>query len=151
MRCGSLFGKVSLFLIALTCASCMPKLTQYVTDINPDGWSDSEVVQVNYQNEDSVSMCEISLILRVERTFSKQKLPLIIETISPDSLSFKESFTIAVNCNDDEAYTEVEQVYRQMVRLDKKGLYHFRFTPLNDDIVVGVCAIGVVVKHDKSN
>lgn len=151
MRCGSLFGRVSLFLIVLTCVSCMPKLIQYVTDINPAGWNGSEAAMVNYQNDDSVLMCDISLILRVDRTFSKDKLSLIIETITPDSLSFKELFTIGVNHNDNEIYTETEQTYRQRVCLNKKGIYRFRFTPFNGEVVVGVSALGVVVKHDKSN
>lgn len=142
--------KTLLVCTLLLSAACVPIVREHVVDVNPQAWSLNDAATIAVQNDDTTSVRDISLIVRVNRRFTQGSLPIEIETTAPDSTRFAEPFTVKIpQVNKD--FREAEVPYRRGVVLSKRGVYNFIVTPSQDNNLIGICAIGVKIIPSKSN
>ena len=107
------------------------------------GWEGVE--EFVFQNDDSLSMREIAVVLRYDRGDVADSVALNILTISPDSLVLSEDMTLRIPRLGDMRPAEQSFIYRRGVVLQRKGEYRFRLTP--QARVEGVSSVGLLVTN----
>lgn len=113
-----------------------------MTDVDSGRWEES--VTVVYENADTVSLYDMSVVLRVTPGFDMWQLPLDMEILSPDSMRMREQLTLATADAEPSPVSygrEVEFPYRRRVRLHSQGGYTVNITPRTP--VAGVESAGV--------
>lgn len=114
-----------------------------MTDVDSGHWEkDATVV---YDNTDTSTLFDLTIILHVKPDFEQRQLPLDIEILSPDSLRVRERLNLAVldgHAAPSASYgRDVEIPYRQRIRLRREGAYTIRITPRQ--AISGVESAGV--------
>lgn len=110
-------------------------------DIEGEVWDNTE--EFVYNNQDSLAVRDIAIIVRYDMDYVADSVPLRILTISPDSLIYEEPFTLHIPHLADMYPEEHTFVYRRNVTLQRKGDYRFRITP--ETPVEGIMAVGMVL------
>ena len=110
-------------------------------DIKTDTWSTSE--EFSYNNADSLSKRDISIVVRYGNGYTADSVSLRILAISPDSLVTAEAFTLRISRIKEVRPEEQTFLYRKDVVLGRCGEYKFRITP--DTIVEGISSVGIVI------
>ncbi|MBQ2142914.1 MAG: hypothetical protein II204_07160 [Alistipes sp.] len=104
-------------------------------------WSGTE--EFTYDNADSLSKRDISIVVRYGTGYVADSVCLHILAISPDSMVTEEPFTLRIPRIKEVRPEEQTFIYRRNVVLSRKGEYHFRLTP--DSLVEGISSIGIMV------
>lgn len=128
--------------VVLTVAGCMAPRNSFFAGVNPQHWEHPAEVVV--PNGDTLSMRRLSVVLRCNRSFGSDSLPLDIAVISPDSQRFCESVVLGIPEYRQTAVTGIVSVpYRENVCLRRCGDYKFVFKP--HAAVQGIEAVGIEV------
>jgi hypothetical protein len=106
-------------------------------DVNPFGWESGRPVVLHYENEDTISLRTISLIIHSQRGVGG-RVEVGIKTVNPDALSFTETLSL-------DMATEITP-YRSNVILNRKGEYVFSVSPMAGEVVKGVFSIGIIIE-----
>ena len=125
------------------CAACGTEPCRVVmTDVDRSRWDDTATVV--YENSDTVSLYDMSVVLHVTPGFGMRQLTLDMEILSPDSMRMREQLTLAtVDAGPAPASYggDMELPYRRRVRLHSQGSYTVNITPRTP--VAGVESAGV--------
>lgn len=114
------------------CAACgVEPCRVAMADVDSSRWD--QAVTVTYENTDTASLYDMSVVLHVSPQFDMQHMSFDIEILSPDSMRMREQVTLAIVDKDSvaaDAYgKDVEAPYRRRVRLSRKGPYAVTLTP----------------------
>ena len=114
------------------CVACgMDPCRVAMTDVDSSRWD--QPVTVAYENTDTTSLYDMSVVLHVSPRFDMEHISFDIEILSPDSMRMREQVALAVVDKDTvsaDAYgKDVEAPYRRRVRLSRKGHYTVTLTP----------------------
>ena len=140
-RFRSLLVAIAILFVAVACVS--EGRSVEVHDQSKSLWASSE--EFYYENEDTLSMREIAVVLRYDRKDVVDTLSLNIVTISPDSLVLSENMTLRIPRLGDMRPAEQSFPYRRGVVLQRKGEYRFRLTPgMKAD---GVGSVGLLIAN----
>lgn len=114
-----------------------------VTDVRPGGWSDAAALE--YENADTLSLRDMTLMVRHDDRIAGDSVTLRISVYTPDSLLLKESLRLDVPRSHKAAALagEIDAPYRQKVRLGKQGVYRIEITPART--VKGISAVGMTI------
>ena len=104
-------------------------------------WTGTE--EFTYDNTDSLSMRDISIVVRYGAEYVADSVCLRILAISPDSMVTAEPFTLRIPRIKEVRPEEQTFLYRKDVVLGRCGEYKFRITP--DTIVEGISAVGIMI------
>ena len=96
-----------------------------------------------YDNSDTLSLRDVSIVVRYEGKEVADSVAMDILTVSPDSLVYEEPFTLHIPRLADMRPEEHTFLYRRRVLLSRPGRYLFRLTP--NVPAEGVSSIGIVV------
>lgn len=110
-------------------------------DIETDTWIASE--EFSYNNTDSLSKRDISIVVRYGRGYTADSVGLRILAISPDSMVTQEHFTLRIPRIKEVRPEEQTFLYRKDVVLGRCGEYKFHITP--DTLVEGISSVGIVI------
>lgn len=103
-----------------------------MADVDSSRWE--QTATVTYENTDTTTLYDMSVVLHVSPRFDMRQMTFDIEILSPDSMRMREQVTLAIIDKDSvaaDAYgKDVEAPYRRRVRLHRKGAYAVRLTPL---------------------
>lgn len=135
-----------LWMAAMTAAGCRQEYQSAAADVDPADWH--EPAEVTIGNADTTTLRDIALFLRCNDRFAEDTLTVRIETLSPDSLRFAESFLLPIPYAASPAALarEVRIPYRHRAIFDRTGDYRIRIAPCRS--VRGVEAVGVdIVRH----
>lgn len=131
-----------LMLVAIWTWGCVSTHTERMTDVNPEGWARQEPATVVWNNEDTVSLRDIQLLVRYDGRAANQRLTFDMEVITPDTLSYSELLTVYLPEN--KRNGECVIPYRKDALLNRKGVYVFRISTAASG-VKGVEAVGINV------
>lgn len=137
---------IYLAIVALSalCVACNePQHSIEMHDMDEAVWSNAE--EFTYDNQDSLSKRDISIVVRYGSDYVADSVSLRILAISPDSLVTEEPFTLRIPRIKEVRPEEQTFLYRRNVVLSRKGEYHFRLMP--DTIVEGISSIGIMVSE----
>ena len=133
---------LALIVCALVTISCKEQVHSVeMHDIKTDTWSASE--EFTYDNTDSLSKRDISIVVRYGRGYTADSVGLRILAISPDSLVTAEEFTLRIPRIKEVRPEEQTFLYRKDVVLGRCGEYKFRITP--DTLVEGISSVGIMI------
>ena len=126
--------------------SCLAEEQVCMTDVNPLGWECT--VEAEYANADTLALHDLILVVRYGRDAKPGAMLLQIETITPDSLAAVDTVRLRIPAQKMQRsdFLEAEQTYRTHVLLPRRGIYRFRFTPVETHPVMDIRAIGIEIK-----
>ena len=133
------------FLVAvgLMCGCAGMPGESLVQEVAPE-WSPALPVDVFYENTDTLGERAIGVLVRFRNDFSCDRLDVVLETLTPDSLVWRDTVSVSFGGGGVETasltYTDVKTPYRSRSRFGRPGTYRFRFTPANP----GSCTEGVI-------
>ena len=110
-------------------------------DMDEAVWSNAE--EFTYDNQDSLSKRDISIVVRYGSDYVADSVSLRILAISPDSLVTEEPFTLRIPRIKEVRPEEQTFLYRKDVVLGRCGEYTFRITP--DTLVEGISSVGLMI------
>ncbi|MBR0363443.1 MAG: hypothetical protein IIX38_06575 [Alistipes sp.] len=133
---------LALVVCALVTISCKEQAHSVeMHDIKTDTWSTTE--EFSYNNADSLSKRDISIVVRYGNGYTADSVSLRILAISPDSLVTAEEFTLRIPRIKEVRPEEQTFLYRKDVVLGRCGEYKFHITP--DTLVEGISSVGIVI------
>ncbi len=139
-------------LLAALCVSCRrSEATFGYCDLRGEsGWSAGNPAVIVYDNADTLSLRQIELFLRHSRDIETSLLPLVVKTVSPDSLCWHDTVYLEVRDaggrfngrrrGDGYEYT---QAYRSDALLSRPSKYTFVAWPCADASADGFRGVGV--------
>lgn len=130
--------------VAIGLAACSsPSAHVEMSDMAGYSWSEPAVFTVD--NDDTLSLRELSIVIRYNREFAADSVTVGVATLTPDSLRLEERFTLHIPAT--EQVRPVERIfpYRTRVRLMRCGQY--RFTLSAADTVGGVESVGMMIEN----
>ena len=104
-------------------------------------WSGTE--EFTYDNADSLSKRDISIVVRYGTGYVADSVCLRILAISPDSMVTEEPFTLRIPRIKEVRPEEQTFLYRKNAVLGRCGEYKFRITP--DTLVEGISSVGIMI------
>lgn len=112
-----------------------------MADVNPYGWEES--VRVKIENADTMTLRNLSLVIRANKQFREDTLRLEISLQTPDSARFCEELALPIRHRHRPAALRLvdEIPYRRDVVLDRFGTYWFTLRPLHP--IRGIEAAGI--------
>lgn len=118
-----------------------------MTDVNPFGWLNEAVV--SFDNTDTVSLYDVSLVLRCGSDVDADSVWLALEFTSPDSVRFVErrAFPTAAPVRSASMASTVSIPYRHAVRFDRCGRYRVSLKPFRT--VRGIEAAGFTFQKNE--
>ncbi|MFI3330438.1 MAG: hypothetical protein R3Y38_01370 [Rikenellaceae bacterium] len=132
------------------CVGCMSSHTERVVDVNPQRWAVGECLELEFENDDTISLKDLDIILRVDNRFKNVSMPLRLSFLSPDNVIFSERFNLDLSSAKTKesgvAHKDYTVKYVSEADLTKKGIYKVKFEPTLTDFV-GVWAIGIKIKY----
>ncbi len=134
-------------LLLLLMVGCMRPTQAVMEDVNPYGWS--EMVEVEFENGDTTTQRDLYLVIRNNRDFRADSLPLRITLVNPDSAHYSEPVTAPMQHRRTPAalHPTDEIPYRRRVVLNRMGSYRICIEPLAE--VRGVEAVGInIIKSE---
>ena len=135
---------IYLAIVALSalCVACNePQHSIEMHDVDEAVWSNAE--EFTYDNQDSLSKRDISIVVRYGSDYVADSVSLRILAISPDSLVTEEPFTLRIPRIKEVRPEEQTFLYRKDVVLGRCGEYTFRITP--DTLVEGISSVGLMI------
>ncbi|MBR5200366.1 MAG: hypothetical protein IKW31_01265 [Alistipes sp.] len=135
---------IYLAIVALSalCVACNePQHSIEMHDMDEAVWSNAE--EFTYDNQDSLSKRDISIVVRYGSDYVADSVSLRILAISPDSLVTEEPFTLRIPRIKEVRPEEQTFLYRKDVVLGRCGEYTFRITP--DTLVEGISSVGLMI------
>ncbi len=102
----------------------------------------SEAAHFSVDNDDTLSLRDLSVVLRYNRELKADSITVAITTLTPDSLRLEERFTLHVPRTNEVRTVERIFPYRRNARLMKPGVYRFTISP--DDEITGVESVGLI-------
>ena len=145
-----LHSSISRVVVALLCVaamlSCMAPQRSFMSNIRGGEWC--APVDIVYNNEDTVALRTISVVVRYNCDFKSNAMPVTLRLTAPDGRSAEESCTILLRRpHAVAAVATVESVpYRVHNRMSQSGYYIFTITP--DSALRGVEAVGVEIVEE---
>ncbi len=130
----------------LLAGGCISPQTAVTADVDPAGWDAAGKARVAFENTDSLRTCEIRIVLRYNGSAPSRTIPLVIETVTPDSLATTERVAVTVPAHRGmaSAMDETSAAYRTGVRLGRTGQYVFTIYPAPGQAPVkGITAVGL--------
>lgn len=106
------------------------------------GWRWSQAEDFTLANDDTLSLRDLSIVLRYNREFDADSIVVDITTLSPDSLRLDERFTLHVPPTDEVRPVERIFPYRRNARLMRQGIYRFTVSPVGE--ITGVESVGLM-------
>lgn len=133
--------------IALLTASCGPSRRSVATDVPFSAWD--RPVEMAFDNDDTTSLCDLTLFLRCNDRFAEDTLTVRIEIRTPDSLRYEEPFILAIPHTNSPAalVREAAIPYRRHVRFERPGQYFVRIAPART--IRGVEAVGLDIADNE--
>ncbi|MBO5961967.1 MAG: hypothetical protein J6Q01_02350 [Alistipes sp.] len=131
-------------LLAMTMCSCLAPQNSLMVGVDMRSWSGAE--SLVYENNDTLTLRNLNIVLRYNDNFRQAVLPLKIVVTTPDARHFEEVVELRLQ-HPSAALTvaTTESVpYRESVLLNQKGDYTFTFEPQSE--VRGVEAVGIEIK-----
>ena len=131
-------------LLAMTMCSCLAPQNSLMVGVDMRSWSGAE--SLVYENNDTLTLRNLNIVLRYNDNFRQAVLPLKIVVTTPDARHFEEVVELRLQ-HPSAALTvaTTESVpYRESVLLNQKGDYTFTFAPQSE--VRGVEAVGIEIK-----
>ena len=128
-------------LLAMTMCSCLAPQNSLMVGVDMRSWSGAE--SLVYENNDTLTLRNLNIVLRYNDNFRQAVLPLKIVVTTPDARHFEEVVELRLQ-HPSAALTvaTTESVpYRESVLLNQKGDYTFTFEPQSE--VRGVEAVGI--------
>ena len=110
-------------------------------DMAKSVWSTAE--EYHYDNADSLSKRDISIVVRYGADYVADSVNLRILAISPDSMVTEERFTLRIPRIKEVRPEEQTFLYRKDVVLGRCGEYTFRITP--DTLIEGISSVGLMI------
>ena len=135
---------IYLAIVALSalCVACNePQHSIDMHDMDEAVWSNAE--EFTYDNQDSLSKRDISIVVRYGSDYVADSVNLRILAISPDSLVTEEPFTLRIPRIKEVRPEEQTFLYRKDVVLGRCGEYTFRITP--DTLIEGISSVGLMI------
>lgn len=136
--------RIVVALLAMTMCSCLAPQNSLMVSVDMRSWSGAE--SLAYENNDTLTLRNLNVVLRYNDNFKQAVLPLKIVVTTPDARHFEEVVELQLQ-HPSAALTvaTTESVpYRESVLLNQKGCYTFTFEPQTE--VRGVEAIGIELK-----
>lgn len=131
-------------IMATACGSTTRSVEMHDTERST--WSTAEVF--HYDNHDTLTMRDIAIVVRYDKGYLADSVPMRILCLSPDSLVVEERFTLHIPHLGDMHPAEHTFPYRSHVVLGRVGHYTFRLTP--DHSVEGIESIGIAISEPES-
>lgn len=128
-------------LLAMTMCSCLAPQNSLMVGVDMRSWSGAE--SLVYENNDTLTLRNLNIVLRYNDNFRQAILLLKIVVTTPDARHFEEVVELRLQ-HPSAALTvaTTESVpYRESVLLNQKGDYTFTFEPQSE--VRGVEAVGI--------
>lgn len=135
-------GRVyAIAVFAAVLCGCMSPHRTVVADVDPTGWEDA--VTLRFANADTLSLCDLRLVVRYDGAFEATSVDLELTTLAPDSLQCTEPFALHVVPRSAPAplLRDTAVLYRRGVVLKRCGDYTLTIRPLEP--VRGIEAIGL--------
>ena len=133
---------VAMIIIAAIVTSCNQTNHKVeMHDMEECVWSGTE--EFSYNNADSLSKRDISIVVRYGTGYVADSVCLRILAISPDSLVTAEEFTLRIPRIKEVRPEEQTFLYRKDVVLGRCGEYKFHITP--DTLVEGISSVGIMI------
>lgn len=132
---------VTMLFVAVACVS--EGRSVEVHDQPKSLWVNCE--EFYYENEDTLSMRDIAIVLRYDRGEVADSVALNVMTISPDSMIVDEPFVLHIPRLGDMRPAEQTFLYRRNVVLNCPGRYLFRLRPTG--VAEGINSVGIVVNE----
>lgn len=122
-------------------SGCLSPHRTVVADVDPTGWA--EPVTVRFANTDTLSACDLRLVVRYDGAFASSAVDLELTTLAPDSLRCTERFTLQVAARHAPAplMRDTAVLYRRNAVLNRRGEYALTIRPLEP--VRGIEAVGL--------
>lgn len=133
---------LAIVVLSALCVACNePQHSIEMHDMDEAVWSNAE--EFTYDNQDSLSKRDISIVVRYGSDYVADSVSLRILAISPDSLVTEEPFTLRIPRIKEVRPEEQTFLYRKDVVLGRCGEYTFRITP--DTLVEGISSVGLMI------
>lgn len=144
-RCGGGWHAV-LAALAAVLAGCISDHRSDVAPVNPVEWSAGSSAVVEIDNDDTLSMRELWLLVRHNDDLPSGRLMLTVRTVAPDSTEYAERVALPVRKETgfSRPWSETEALWRSGAVLSQRGTYRFAITPV--ETVKGVRGVGVEMK-----
>lgn len=137
---------VAVLWTAVSMCRCIRPVESAAADTDPRCWAAGESAVVEYVNDDSLSLRDIYLILRIYDNMDRRPAGLRITTLAPDSSQTGEEVVFDFGgVKHFNAPVEAERVYRHAARLSQRGLYRFYIAPA--DTLKGVAAVAIEMRN----
>ena len=134
-------------LVALVMVACGSTGRSVEMHDAPNGsWSTAE--DFHYENVDTLSKRDISVVVRYSGEDVAESVELTILTISPDSMVVAEPFTLHIPQMGDVRPAEHSFPYRRNVVLSSTGDYLFRLKP--KAAAVGISSVGIIISEPET-
>lgn len=141
MRSLGFIACVVVALVSVACSSSTRSVEMH--DQESAVWS--RVEEFYYDNNDSLARRDIAIVVRYDKGYVADSVPMRILTISPDSLVVEEHFTLQIPHLADMRPEEHTFIYRSNAVLRHKGRYTFRLTP--EIPTEGISSVGIVISE----
>lgn len=137
-----------ILLLALLCVSCDAKQmgTVEMHDTERKVWNSIE--EFYYDNADTLSLRDISIVVRYDKGYVADSVAMSIVSISPDSLVVEEPFTLHIPRLSNLRPETQTFVYRRNALLKTPGRYRFRLTP--HTAIEGINSVGIAINSSNS-
>ncbi len=114
----------------LTASSCTRPTQAVMEDVDPYGWNKAVVVTI--ENADTLTLRDLSVVIRSNRNFRADTLHLEFTLHTPDSAYFRELLALPMSHPHRPAsLCMVDEIpYRHNVILNRFGTYHITLRPL---------------------
>ena len=143
---------IVLGVIGLMCScSTDPSREIRVTEITGEVWSNSSPADVFYENDDTLGLKTIHALIRFRNDFQYDRIDFVVETLTPDSLIWRDTLSVSYRGESpietvSLTYTDVKTDYRTQSRLERTGIYRFRFVPaMPESYVETVIGAGIEI------
>lgn len=127
----------------VACSSDKRTVDMHITE--GDVWDSVE--EFYYDNSDTLSLREIAICLRYDKSYVADSVTMNILTLSPSNLLYEEPFTLHIPHLSNMRPDEQTFSYRRNVMLMEEGRYMFRLTPHYP--VEGISSVGIIISSEE--
>lgn len=138
----------SIAVVAMSFTGCMAQVDSTVVSVNPVSWRSADPKQLVFQNDDTLSLRTISVIMRHTPDIEPRTVILRITAMAPDSSQYSDRLEITLPATETNTYRPAESVtpYRLHNTLAMQGEYRFTVAPSHD--ISGIDAVGIRISRE---